>query len=261
MNSRITLTLGLALAYCVPAAAVFDDRTTDSKYAPADVIDRPLHHIDLPRLIDPSLPTSVGGTDENFVIALDQALTAFGASGGDAKIARNKIQDRLILSSNDLCENYKSRLKQKQSRFNFFAGTAATLFGAAGSLLPHAATAKLLSGLSASATGIRAEYNHDYYADVTAHVITKAITLRRKTMLTDIDKLRDGDITAYTLERALADAVNYHGACSLVGGLEEAEKAVSTMETLRGTDNLEKVFLNLQKLRTSLAAPPAATSP
>lgn len=229
-----------------------DPRGWDTVHAPRDVIVYPLDRIDLPRLIaNPQSSIKFEYSDDGaFAVALDAALKEFDPQSTDAAARRNRIQDRLILASNDLCENYKSRMKQKQSRFNFWSGTAATLFGAAGSLIPHAATAKIFSGLAGVATGTRAEYNQDYFADAAAHVITKSISLRRVTMLTEIETQRKKDIAGYTLERSLADAINYHGACSLVGGLEEADKAVSTIETLRGIDRLGTVLENIDKLRS-----------
>jgi hypothetical protein len=46
----------------------------------------------------------------------------------------------------------------------------------------------------------------------------------------------------YSLESALADVVTYHGACSLVGGLEYAEGAISKLDgTPVGLDPLKHV--------------------
>jgi hypothetical protein len=259
MHDRIFAVVACMFASAATATPFGDPRSWDSVHAPRDVVTQPLDRVDLPHLISNSKEKSefkneyVYKSDEAFAMALDAALREFDPNATDAKVRRNRIQDRLILASNDLCENYKSRMKQKQSRFNFWSGSAATLFGAAGSLIPHAATAKIFSGLAGATTGIRAEYNQDYFADVAAHVITKAISLRRATMLAEFEKNRKEDATSYTIERALADAVNYHGACSLVGGLEEADKAVSTIETLRGVDTLNTVLTNIDKLRAPKA--------
>lgn len=81
--------------------------------------------------------------------------------------------------------------------------------------------------------------------------MTNAISLRRANKLIDIETRRkDADASSYTLGRALADAINYHGACSLVAGLEEAHKAVSTIETLTGINKLERVMQGIDKLRS-----------
>ena len=228
----------LALTSTTAFAVTLQQKEQSSKFAPEDMTQRSFSNVDLLVLIsgDPTASEKISKdtTDEDYAKKLEAALRAFPKSGDDAKLLRNRIQDRLILSSNDLCGDYKTNLKAKQSRFNFFGGIGATLLGVAGSLTAHAATANVFSALAGAATGIRAQYNHDYYADVTAHLITKAITSARSDMLKDIDKHRKANAADYTLERALAEAVQYHGACSLIAGLEKASEAVTTMDLVTG---------------------------
>jgi hypothetical protein len=144
----------------------------------------------------------------------------------------------LILASNELCENYKVLLKKKQSRFNFYLGAAATLLGAAGGVATGSEGPQLLSALSGTASGVRAEYNGQYFSDLAAHVITKGISARRKEILSAIALGRAKRPAEYTIEMALADAVVYHGACSLIGGLEQADSTLSKFQNFVGLDAL-----------------------
>ena len=99
------------------------------------------------------------------------------------------------------------------------------------------------------------------------HLITAAINNGRKDLLTAIDAQRGKKIGEYTLERALAEVVQYHGACSLIGGLEKAAKDVTTVDLLTGTKASTNELLELAKLKVALkalstpapAAAPAAT--
>ena len=252
----------LALTSATVTAATLQQKEQSSKFAPEDMTQRSFSNVDLLVLISGNAAASEGvskdTTDEDYAKKLEAALRAFPKSGDDAKLLRNRIQDRLILSSNDLCEDYKSNLKAKQSRFNFFSGIGATLLGVAGSLTAHAATANVFSALAGAATGVRAQYNHDYYADVTAHLITKAITFARSDVLRDIDKHRKLPAAEYTLERALAEAVQYHGACSLITGLEKASEAVTTMDIVTG-EKAAAVGVR-EAVKGMTASKPAATT-
>ena len=237
-----------------------------SHFAPDDMTQRSFSNVDLLILISGNAQASENipkdMSDEDYAKKLEAALRAFPTTG-DAELLRNRVQDRLILSSNDLCEDYKSNLKRKHSRFNFFTGIGASVLGLAGSLAPHAATAKIFSALAGATTGVRAEYNHDYYADVTVHLITAAINSVRKDLLTTIDTQRGKKIGEYTLERALAEVVQYHGACSLIGGLEKAAKDVTTVDLMAGPKASTNELLELAKLKVALKAlsTPAPATP
>jgi hypothetical protein len=230
----------------------------DSKFSPSDIIQRSTYRVDLVRLIDPSKKSPEGTASEDpYLELLDSVLHNFYATVTDPNERnrrRNQIQDRLIWASNELCEDYKSRLKQKHARFNFFSGSGATLLGAAGSLIGHAATARVFSGLAATVTGIRAEYNQDYYADSAAHLITKAIGIRRSRMLSEFESKRVKPVAEYSLERSIADAINYHGACSLIGALEEADSAIAIVDIFSGV----RTFANYE---AKLKEKPEAANP
>lgn len=243
--------LVLVAALASGCASLTDGRSKVTKFSPGDLINQPMDRVDIVGLLaapgqtrpEPS-PLLEG---DAFVKALDQALSDFAASGRGTKEARNRIQDRLIMASNVLCEDYKVSLKRKQAGFNFGFGTAATLFGAAGALVPYAETAKILSGAAAATTGIRAEYNEDFYANITAHVITKAINLRRGDILDGLRDARKTPLAEYSMEAAIGDAVTYHGACTLISGLEVADKAVSALGHKVGLDTTLKILSSAEK--------------
>lgn len=224
-----------------------------TKFGPATVIQQPVDEPDLVSLItkgEASFPVSQNANPEEFSKALDKAVRAFYSAPGadeEKRLHRNRIQDRLILASNDGCEAFKTVLKRKQADRNFEFGTATVLFGAAGAVATGAQAAKNLAALAGASGGIRAEYNRDFFSDVAAHVITKGINSRRKEMLGGIVAGQAKAIQDYTLEAALSDAVVFHGACSLVGGLEYAEGAIAKVDGQAvGLDALKAIATTLK---------------
>lgn len=224
-----------------------------TKFGPNSVIQQPVDEPDLVSLITKggaSFSVSNTAKPEEFSTALDKAFLTFYSSPGtdeDKRLHRNRVQDRLILASSAACGAFKTVLKRKQADRNFEFGTATVLFGAAGAVATSAQAAKSLAALAGVSGGVRAEYNRDFFSDVAAHVITKGINSRRKEMLGGIVAGQGKPITEYSLEAALSDAVVFHGACSLVGGLEYAEGAIAKVDGQQvGLDALKAVTKALE---------------
>ncbi len=225
-----------------------------TKFGPQSVIQQPIDEPDLVSLItggEQSFPVSQAAKPEAFSKALDKAVRAFyevNEAAEEKTLRRNRIQDRLILASNEGCEAFKTVLKRKQADRNFEFGTATVLFGAAGAVATGAQAAKNLAALAGVSGGVRAEYNRDFFSDVAAHVITKGINSRRKEILGNIAAGQAKPISGYSLEAALSDVVVFHGACSLVGGMEYAEGAISKVDGQAvGLDAMSAVAKTLQE--------------
>ncbi|MDZ4814423.1 MAG: hypothetical protein SGI99_17705 [Pseudomonadota bacterium] len=210
------------------------ERADTTKFTANELFEQPIETIDIIRIVSAGKYSGKGLSGEDFADKFDQALRVFDATA----LQRNRLQDRLILASNELCENYKVTLKKKQSRFNFWAGTATTVFGAAGAIAPAASTASIFAALSGVSSGTRAEYNQNYFADLAAHVITQGINSRRSDILEKIHATRKTDLAEYTVEAAIGDVVTYHGACTLTSGLEQANVAVAKLDVNAGIDAL-----------------------
>jgi hypothetical protein len=208
---------------------------TLSKFGPPDLFAKPIENVDIIAALTHGDASGLGLKGNEFAKEFDTRLRNYP---NDSKLERNRIQNRLIMASNELCENYKVLLKKKQSRFNFWSGAAATLFGAAGSIATGAEGPQILAALSGATSGVRAEYNEQYFSDLAAHVITKGIAARRKEIQSAIELGQQKETSDYTIELAIADAIVYHGACSLVGGLEQADSTLSKFREFVGLDAL-----------------------
>ncbi|MDW7549135.1 hypothetical protein J8Z24_18730 [Pseudoalteromonas sp. SCSIO 43201] len=157
------------------------------------------------------------------------------------KKIRNELQDRIIAASEQRCNVYKMYLKRSESRNNFWLGTLTTVLGGAGALFTNQVGNRILSGLAGISSGVRAEFNQAYLASQAAQVITKGITSRRNELRKKLQAKHNEDTTVYTLQAAIADAIEYHGACNILTGLEAAESAIEKVEN-PGLDMMAKTL-------------------
>lgn len=161
-----------------------------------------------------------------------------GKKGNEYRLVRNSLQDYLKYVSNQNCHYYKGSSLFTQSNINFSLGSAATLLGAAGGVTSGGLT-QALSVSTSAITGVQSQVNQNYYREKTFEVITRAIDTRRKIIWADIENRRiqdlESDNYSYTIEGAIADAVEYNGACSLIAGLESLEESVAMQD-----ENVEK---------------------
>lgn len=166
---------------------------------------------------------------------------------------RNLIQDRLFAGSNQRCNLYKRFIQRVGTQTNFFLGALSTLAGGAGAIVTGADTARALSGVAGAASGLRGEFNESYFRSLATHVIVKGIETRRKALKKKIVDLRSestaGTLENYTAAMAVADAIAYHGSCTIMAGLEEASDQLTSpgevgmdkfMETMKRYNELQK---------------------
>ena len=180
-----------------------------------------LQQIDLALLLAPDAELP----EENNAHRLEYALNAFYKKGKqqDQKLRRDRLQDIIVAASNESCSRYKQSLLRSDANSNFWYGVVTTATAGLGSIFSSASTVRALSGSAAVASGIRAEYNQIYFRKKTIEVLTKGFEKRREQIHKTILEKRK-EIVEYTVERAIADGIIYHDACSLPAGLEQVAK-------------------------------------
>lgn len=146
-------------------------------------------------------------------------------SGSTIEQRRNRVQDRLLITSDQRCGLYKRVIYQVQADSKFWTGSLATVSGVLGSLFGGQA-ARNLAGTSGILSGIGAEFSQAYYSNLAANVITKGIEERRKSIHARMATAQRATISEYTVQAAVKDAVFYDMQCSIVAGLEEAQDAI-----------------------------------
>jgi len=147
----------------------------------------------------------------------------------DVAARRNRIQDRLIGASNQRCAAYKVYLNRFDAYQQSGFGSATTVLGGAAAIVGGLKDARILGGLAGISSGVQAEISQGFLGNLASYVIVPGIELRRKTILEEINQRRASNVE-YTLQAALADSARYHGACTLVVGLEQAKEAIQTVE-------------------------------
>lgn len=165
----------------------------------------------------------------------DLAFAAFRESSASAdhkRMHRNSVQDRILGVSTSRCNVFKTYLRRQQANTNFLLGSATTAAGVLGAVLPGATASRNLAGAAGLFSGIQAEYNANYFANVAAHVIIQGIELRQSRLLKEVvEKRQRLGVADYTMEAAVKDAIYFDGTCSAVTGLLEAGDSIQEVNS------------------------------
>lgn len=153
------------------------------------------------------------------------AVVAAGDLNDSMVMRRNRVQDRIIMASNQACDAYKRHLLATQSVANYMYGNATLLAAGLGATLKPASTAQALSGVAAILSGSRAEYNDAFFRKLLAEVVTRGISVERQTISTYILGRQKESLRTYSMQAAIADGLNYNSKCTLIAGLENAQKS------------------------------------
>jgi hypothetical protein len=141
--------------------------------------------------------------------------------------ARNEVVGAILAASDRKCGNYVAFLQQYNG--NVKAGFG--IIDTAASALATVASGGLNRALTVTSTlagHTRSELEEAHFANQALGVLTQAFRQLRDTQRKGIeDNLQSKTVDNYTMSQGLADVFNYHASCSIVVGLEQAQKAVS----------------------------------
>ena len=165
------------------------------------------------------------------------------------KRLRNQVQERIVAASNQACAEFKRELKALDARANFILGSLITAVAGAGAIF-SGGTSQALSGVASIFSGIRAEFNEDYFQMLTIQIITDGLGKKRQGIYKEILDNRKEGLTKYPVERAIADAIRYHDNCSLVAGLEQAALSIERAAN-PGLPQLERAFDEFGKVKAA----------
>lgn len=219
---------------------------SENPYGVQNVIDPVLiDEVDLIRLLDPlnrSWVTASMSPEEKLGRALDAFYTRYGTTREDLMRRRDGVQERILIASSQLAAEYERYLKRYDSAANFSLGSLTTALAGMGSIFTDAGTVRALAGSAAITSGVRAEWNETMFSRVTIQVLVKGIRSRRTKLYAEIVAKRSNKaVHEYTVEQAIKDAIDYHGAFNLIVGLEESAIALERQDN-PGLAELSKVL-------------------
>lgn len=152
-------------------------------------------------------------------------------TGAKLKYQRNELQDRIIAASNQRCGMYLRMLASSKAESQLTWSGLAVLLSGAASVVTPVNTAKALSAGSTVSNGILAQYNEAYFNNLAINVISSGITSQREGILLQINDKKKDDLIEYPVNRAIADAVQYHSVCNIISGLETAAVATRNLSS------------------------------
>jgi len=194
-------------------------------------------------------------TSVQYDLALARFRQRTDLSGEEKCRRRNSIQERMLSVSLSRCNVFKTYLRRDQADKNFLLGTATTVAGVLGAILPGADAGRVLAGSAGIFSGIRSEYNQAYYASLAAHVIVKGIETRQEIVYHRIQaEGQSKTIEAYPLEAAIKDAIYFDGLCSVVVGLDQASASIDAT-TEPGMEAATRTILRARLLKEATDMP------
>ncbi len=186
---------------------------------------------------------------EKYDLAFKAFYTYEGGDTGKLKLARNRVQDRILSASIGRCNVFKTYLQRDQSDVNFSMGAGATIAGVLGAVLPGVQSARNLAGVAGLFSGLRAEFNQAYYANLAAHVVVRGIDVVQAETFQRIQKdAQSRPISEYTVEAAIKDAIFFDGLCSVISGMEQAAESIRTYAD-PGLDSLQRVMIRAKQIQ------------
>ena len=232
ISLALSLVSSLVVAGCQEGTMFGDNRANIA--GAASVVDtKAIEPISVQELIDTiNLAANLAGTPgapqtlDNAIVNYEAKQGLSQANNGPWANLRNALQDRILIASQSRCGFYEEYLKRFQSNSADFFGSLSTVLGGAGAIVTGAQGARTLAGLAGIASGIGAEMQKDLFAGITSTVIVPGIEKRRGEILASIIQNRCQTPDRYTIGLALAQALQFHSACSMDVGIAEGGNAV-----------------------------------
>ncbi len=152
-------------------------------------------------------------------------------SGQDAILLRSQVQDRLFAVSDQRCNLFFTYLRRYSTVSEFGFGALSTILGGVGAIVTGAGAARALAGAAGVSSGLRAENRAAVFQNVLTSVIIPAIQKSREDLKREIRSKRGESRESYTIQGAIADAIQYHGRCHIDVGIQEASASLGATDT------------------------------
>lgn len=214
---------GMLLSGCASswvASGIDSDNTNITMAGTPQVIRKTeeFNRVDLRAVITTYAPSPSGKAE-----TVDAALADFRKKGNGDAGARNSIQRYVMMVADRRCEVYKQSVSELDSTFSMGFGALSTVTGVLGGLFVEASQA--LSATAGISSGLNAEFNKAFFKNTAVPVIFAGIDKKRADIAAEIQKnSSEADLSKYSLEQALSDAIRYNGACSTTEGMKYVQE-------------------------------------
>jgi hypothetical protein len=176
---------------------------------------------------DPVFPRA--RVDKAIASLTDEEIKNGMAAATDKKQYRNDVIRKHLKAADAHYLDFLISLSKEMRGANFLLDVAALGLSSI-SAIAHGA-ANELSTASAIATGTRGSLNKEVYFEKTMPAIVSAMEARRLKVLAQIERrMREDDLTQYSVEDGLGDVMRYQMAMNLDGAIQEITSAAGAKE-------------------------------
>ncbi len=142
----------------------------------------------------------------------------------DTKEERNNFQHALFGIATSLCADFRAALAN-QPKKALWVGIVSELLSAASPVVSDETKSRIVAA-TGSFTSITASEIDSYLDADKIEIALLGIELARTDIFKSAIKNADKDLAAYPVNRAINDALRYHGVCNLQDGLSASADAV-----------------------------------
>lgn len=112
------------------------------------------------------------------------------ATSAALAIRRNKIQDTILINSEEYCRDFKLSLSDRSTGVNLAVGATASLLSGLGSIFADPTVIRSVSGASGILQGWRGQFNEHYLQNAAIRTVNAGIDLAREARLNEINRKR-----------------------------------------------------------------------
>lgn len=177
--------------------------------------------------------TDIYDTNQSFYVKDKKIINTEGTSFKNAfhdaeqnQTARNKLLSRLILLSDEVCEEHKGNILGNSANINISLGGATTLFSSLATIVGAETTKTVFSAAATVTNAGRSLVNEEVYYNSFAIAIIKAIDKEREVARLHLKNEMNKNANQYTIVQGILDVNMYHNSCSFQNGLKIVSESV-----------------------------------
>jgi len=174
------------------------------------------------------------------------------------KRSRNEVVNTLIMESNRKCGDYVHFLQAYQSNVRASSGILAQATAILATVT-SGGTAQGFAAASGIIGGAGGTLQEASFANQTVAILVQAFDNARAEQLAEMTNLQQCTPAQYPLTRAMADVFRYHSSCSIVTGLQHAQRAVEEVRS-PSLEGFMRTLKQIEEVRPLLPQSPI-TSP